>query len=323
MQRREPTQLKDNQSPADVPATLSIGVVAGPPPHTSSLEQPALRRTGKELERAVRFIQETVLKLDPKLSGIPFSIETNKVVEKLGVRHEIDVLVKTLLESPYQSVSVFECKDWKKPVGKNEVIILAEKIDILAASRGFLVARKITKDAAAQIKRDGRIIFVQATEDFLSPLNDLQLMHASYEMLPIRLCTKERGVPVKEYPDSLDWKNAEFRANGKPLSFLTFLRPFVDKLVLEKSPETRAIQQQVGSHFDKRAQKIVFEPGELTINGRDQESMSIEVQFFVNVERRKLVSKFELKDQGRCFSFAPIPEILPGKSLQIDVVQLV
>ena len=43
---------------------------------------------GRTLERAVRFIQETILKSNPKMSGIGFSIETNKTLT--GVHHEIE-----------------------------------------------------------------------------------------------------------------------------------------------------------------------------------------------------------------------------------------
>src|SRR5204863_5895400 len=95
-------------------------------------------QNGHALERAVRLIQEIILSLDPKLKGAECSIESNKIVNVSGVHHEIDVFVKTLPGSPYESTLIFECKDWKDPVGKNEVIILAEKVNAVGASRGFL-----------------------------------------------------------------------------------------------------------------------------------------------------------------------------------------
>ena len=66
---------------------------------------------------------------------------------------------------------------------------------------------------------------------------------------------------------------------------------------------------------------IVPDPGALLINGAQVENMTLEVHFFVNVERQKLISKFELKDQGRCYSFAPIEQIAPGKKIEIDIVE--
>ena len=68
------------------------------------------KQTGKELERLVRFIQETILKSDPKLKGVGFTLESNKIIEISGVRHEIDVLVKTMPDSQYECTWIFECK---------------------------------------------------------------------------------------------------------------------------------------------------------------------------------------------------------------------
>ena len=65
------------------------------------------KEKGRALETAVKFIQGTLLKSDPKLKGVRFSIETNKLVFISGVRHEIDVLVKTLPGSSYESTCVF------------------------------------------------------------------------------------------------------------------------------------------------------------------------------------------------------------------------
>jgi len=53
-------------------------------------------KKGRTLERAVRFIQEAILKSDSKLKGAKFTIESNKILTISGVRHEIDVFVKTL-----------------------------------------------------------------------------------------------------------------------------------------------------------------------------------------------------------------------------------
>jgi hypothetical protein len=75
----------------------------------------------------VRLIQQTLLASDPKLKDSKFSIEANKIAVVGGTRHEIDLFVKTLPDSAYESTCIFECKDWKDPVGKNEVMVLAGK----------------------------------------------------------------------------------------------------------------------------------------------------------------------------------------------------
>jgi hypothetical protein len=126
------------------------------------------KEKGNALEKAVKLIQETILKSDPKFAGTEFTIETNVVKIISGVRHEMDVLVKTHPSSQYEATWIFECKNWNEPVGKNEVIIFSEKIKVLGASRGFLVAKNLTKDAEAQVKLDNRLEVIPFT-DAVSP----------------------------------------------------------------------------------------------------------------------------------------------------------
>src|SRR5258706_13406238 len=131
---------------------------------------------GRALEYAVSLIQDCILRSEPKLGRNGFSIETNRVRVVEGVRHEIDVLAKTLPGSAYESSWIFECKNWNKPVSKNDVIVLAEKVRALAASKGFLVAKSFSKDAEAQVKLDSRLSLIQCTDEFQSALTELELI---------------------------------------------------------------------------------------------------------------------------------------------------
>lgn len=276
---------------------------------------------GRGLERAVRFIQETLLKSDPKLKGIEFTIEANKIAHISGVRHEIDLFVQTLPGSQFESAWIFECKDWKEPVGKNEVIILGEKVDALGASRGFLVARKITKHAEAQLKLDTRLTFIPCTDEFLSPLNSLELVHSEHELFPISISVKQRGILPTEHPKDLDWKDKICRVDTKIVDFLSFFKPHVDEMIARDRNENSARYRNEGTHFGGMATLIGFEKGGFMIGDVDVENLEIAVRFWVHVRRRKLISKFELKGQGRAFSFEPLNDVIPGKAIQIDVVQ--
>src|SRR5436190_15963503 len=121
---------------------------------------------GRALERAVKFIQSTILQSNSRLRGTSFAIESNKLLLVSGVRHEIDVLVTTPPDSDYQASWIFECKNWKKVVGKNEVLILAKKVAAIGTNRGFIVAKRISKDAAAQIKLENRVRFIPCVDEF-------------------------------------------------------------------------------------------------------------------------------------------------------------
>jgi len=271
------------------------------------------------LERAVRFIQETILKSDPKLSGVEFSIETNKILT--GVRHEIDVLVRTLPGSLYESTCVFECKNWKDPVGKNEVIILAEKVDVLRANRGFVVAKNITRDAQEQLKRDDRLSFIECTDDFWSPLNNLELVHAVHEPQNVEVRIKQRGVPPSEHPAVLEWKGKTCRENNIPMDFQSFLKREIDRIILQDQRQSPPKYHLEGTYSGERAEMIEFDAGEFVLEDLEVEHIVLIVRFTVTVRRRKILSKFELKGQGRAFSFEPIEDFIPGKHLQVDIVQ--
>lgn len=276
---------------------------------------------GRSLEKAVSFIQQTILRSNPQLQGTQFTVEANKIIDISGVRHEVDVFVRTLVGSEYESSWVFECKNQKDPVGKNEIIILSEKVNAISATRGFLVAHRITKDAEAQIKLNKRLSFVRCSDDFLSPLNSLQLRHASVEALPAKVLLKERGVAVKMQPRNLEWTNKRCRSKGEQVDLPAFVISNVDRIVAEDQKENASQYKHEGTHWREQAVRIEFEPSELLIGDLDVEYMMISVRFSVTVRTRKLISRFELDKQGRVFTFEPIDDLLPGKRIEIDVVQ--
>jgi len=278
-------------------------------------------KKGRSLERAVRFIQETILKSDPKLQGAKFSIEVNKTVIISGVRHEIDVLIKTLPDSLYESVWIFECKNWDRTVGKNEPIIFTAKVNAICANRGFIVARKISKYAKAQLELDKRLSFVPCVDDFLSPLNSIELVHAVHEPQTVEVRVKQRGVPPVDPPNVVDWKGKTCQVNNVEMDFLASLKPHIDRTIRRDQKESAEKYQLDGTYSDECSELIVFDPNEFKIGDMEVEHMALTVRFKVMVHRRKVVSKFELKDQGQVFSFEPIEDFIPGKVLEVDVVK--
>jgi len=275
---------------------------------------------GHALEQSVKIIQESILESDPKLKGVEFSIETNKIVVKEGVRHEIDVLVKTLPGSRYESINIFECKNWKTPVGKNEVVILADKVNALEATRGWLVARSITRDAEARLKQDGRLKFIRCTDDFVGPFDGVSVMHSIRDVLPIDVRMKQRGVPAKDHPDRLDWKKCSLKVNGKSIVFLEFIKAQIDRAFASDTKERAIHYQHEGTHWSERAEMISFEVGEFLVDGSDTEYLVVVVRSFVTIRGRKILSKFELTEHGRVFRFEPL-EDSSGKSIEINLVQ--
>ena len=117
---------------------------------------------GHALELAVHAIEAVILASSPSLQGQPFTVERRKTVTVSDVHHEIDIYVTMGAAKGYESIFIFECKNWADPVGKNDVIILSEKIDAAVAQRGYFVAKQFTKDARAQAAKDPRITLLYA-----------------------------------------------------------------------------------------------------------------------------------------------------------------
>ncbi len=119
---------------------------------------------GNALEQAVREIESAILGFEPTAKEKPFTVEYKKIVVVDGVKHEIDVYVMVLFGPGYNSLFIFECKNWADPVGKNEIIVFSEKIKAVGATHGYFVAKAFTADAKAQAKKDNRMTLRVATE---------------------------------------------------------------------------------------------------------------------------------------------------------------
>src|SRR5437763_15769992 len=92
---------------------------------------------GDQLERAVRAIEQAILAQSPGLKQNAFRIESKKLLVSDGVKHEIDLWVQVDIGPGYDSIFIFECKNWEEKVSKNEIIIFSEKIKATNAQRGF------------------------------------------------------------------------------------------------------------------------------------------------------------------------------------------
>jgi Restriction endonuclease len=278
---------------------------------------------GRAWERAVGSIQEAILKADQKLERTDFTIDFNQRIVVEGVPHEIDVLVKTFPGAQYEAILIFECKNWRKPVGKEKVVNLSETVRAMGASRGFLVAKSLTKGAQAQMKQDCRLAYIPCTDEFLSPLDESQLMHVCHEPAQITLHVNFRGVSPSEHPSRLEWPVKASRLNGAPIDLQSLAMQQVERLVREDREKNFTKYQEEGTHWGDLALRTEFDCGELMIDNLDVEHIELLVRFFVNVQRHKVISKFELKNQGRVFSLEPLENIIAGKDIQVAIVQRV
>lgn len=277
-------------------------------------------KKGRSLETAINRIQDAILRSDPRLAGSKFSIEPNKIVTVLGVRHEFDLYIRTLPDSSYESIFVFECKNWRKTVGKNEVMNLGAKVHTIGAAHGYLVARKFSKDAVAQANQEKRVTLLHVNDDFATPAT-FEMRGDAHQLITLKVDIKEYDVPPVTPPPQISLDGKEFRLQGQVIDIQAFLIGIADKMALQERRENIGKYQEEGSHSVECAELLKFERGELLFDGASVEHFVLNLKFNVIVRKAKLISKFELKDQGRFFSFEPMDDFIQGNRLHIELVQ--
>jgi hypothetical protein len=273
---------------------------------------------GDALEAAVAAIENLILQTSPGLREKTYFIESKKILEVGGVRHEIDIYVTIDLGKGYKSIFIFECKNWKDAVGKNEIIVFAEKIDACHAQHGHFVAKSLTSDAVAQAKKDPRITLLTATE------HDIATMPVPFEFFG-------------RFPQFTK-VDATFSVRGSKGSRLetvnfadaqaTYLGNHIDLLRQVEAWSREACDEDVMAFFVENVPEGVyprtvdykreFRLSELVINQAEIEKLSLHVDYQVIVQRSSVVSHFEVQSRGRVLKFAPMT--VSGNTIEARLV---
>lgn len=119
---------------------------------------------GNLLEDIVESIERFILEENPSIKENNLTIERRKRIRLDEVLHEYDLFVKIDIGSSYDSIYVFECKNWEASIDKNEIVIFSEKVNVINAAKGFFIAKSFSKDAIAQAAKNQRIELVIASE---------------------------------------------------------------------------------------------------------------------------------------------------------------
>src|SRR5258708_23985896 len=123
------------------------------------------QKKGDDLEKAVQLLEAYILGTNPATKEAIVTIEPKKIVNVKGVKHEIDIYITIDYGKGYESIFIFECKNWTKKVDKDEIIIFSKKVEVVNAQTGYFIAKSFTRDAEAQAEQDGRLKLLIATEE--------------------------------------------------------------------------------------------------------------------------------------------------------------
>ncbi len=266
---------------------------------------PTPQQKGNTLENAVRGIENLLLSLSPSLQKETYKIESKKIISVGEVRHEIDVFVSVDLGSGYKSVFIFECKNWKDPVGKNEVIIFSEKIDVCQAQWGCIVAKTFTSDATNQAKRDARIKLFHATEHDVSLPAPFEFFIRLPRFTKVLIGLKPRGTTAASFT-SVKFDDARVLLMGLSLTMRELFELLGKPTCTEDLFGSMRDAVPEGTYSRTVRHERTFNPGELYVNEQDIAVAVFDVEYEVLVKRRAIISHFEVETRGRFLEFEPM-----------------
>jgi hypothetical protein len=258
---------------------------------------------GDSLENAVAAIEEVILRSSGM--GAKPVVEKKKRITVNGVHHEIDVYVTANLAPGYKPIFIFECKNWKEAVGKNEIIIFSEKIDASHATSGWFVAKSYTADAVNQARTDPRITLLVAAEyDPVTGPEVFQLFTRSPEMTILDVTMFKRG-GMGLNPTPVSIPTAQLECVGHLVSPLAQFNLWAmqvcekDLMAFFDDPVPAGVYHRVVDN------NLNFHAGQVRLNHEDIERLAFHVEYKVTVTPAPVVSHFEVQSRGRCITFAP------------------
>jgi len=261
---------------------------------------------GDQLERAVRAIEQVILRDTPAYSDKTFRFRSKKIIETNGVHHEIDVWVEVDLGKGYDAVFIFECKNWEEKVSKNEIIVFQEKIRAANAQRGFFVARSFTKDAEAQAASDPRMELLRAE---VLPIENVPTPF-DFHWVNIQLVSvtpRAKGVAANGQPrrEDVDPHDAGLLLNGAQLDVDDYFRRWADEAAVERIKSFHSEHLAEGIYALEAHAERTYAPGELTMKGDNITRQEIDVAFTVRVIRPGIVSHLSVEGRGRVVEVGP------------------
>jgi Restriction endonuclease len=119
-------------------------------------------KKGKDLEDNLKILEDLIISSNPELSKSDFVIKTRKRIRN----REIDIYVEcNQNNSDRKNIYIYECKNWVKPVGPDQVDSLAWKVKLSNATKGFMVANKITKGAIKDINNSKKLEYIKFDQE--------------------------------------------------------------------------------------------------------------------------------------------------------------
>ncbi len=266
----------------------------------TSTSRPSAKEKGSALEDAVRAIEDTILRSSPGLAEGTFRIQSNRIINSGGVRHEIDIFVTAALPNGYEATFIFECKNWQAKVSKNEIIVFTEKIASVGAQRGFFVARAFTKDARSQAAKDIRVKLLTASH--IKPVVAVKFPQIVQTHIGATKVHVQFGIPsfsttplasLPELGSQILMVGAEHMIASE------YINRWVDKVRHDEVSRMDISTMEDGEYTIQLSSEVQFADGEASIDGFTLRQLSVVGTAQVAIVRAQILSIFEVETRGR------------------------
>jgi Restriction endonuclease len=275
------------------------------------------KEKGDSLEDAVRAIEDSILRSAPGFAQGTFRIQQKRIVQSTGVRHEIDLFVTASLATGYEATFIFECKNWQSKVGKNEIIVFAEKVAVVGAQRGFFVARAFTRDARAQAAKDSRLELLVASH--VQPVVRMQFpqfIHTAIGKTDVHVQFGFAGVRPALSPN-LD--EQIMRVADETMLARDYVNTWADKVRHEHVRDLKVSDMPGGAYTVHLSAERHFPEGEAYLNDVPLRRIELRGTAEVTIVRAAVLSIFEVATRGRLLK---IGVDHGGIEMRADIVEL-
>jgi hypothetical protein len=262
------------------------------------------KQKGDDLERAVKRIEEAILKYSSTLDPDKFVVENKKIVIAEGVLHEIDLYVEVSVAQGYKSKFIFECKNWKQNVGKNDIIIFSEKIQATSSQIGFFVARGFSKGATAQAAKDERIELLLAS-DF--PLDYPRMLVTGRSGFNGDIKLTKRSAIGKIDPSfmTIDISTAKAIFNGNEIDLYEFLGEESNQGFDEALKQIDTTKLDPGAYPIQFQITMVLPENQLLVNGDDIAKIHLDVSVELLIHKPRVIHHFAIEGRGKYIELEP------------------
>ena len=253
---------------------------------------------GDELEAAVHAIESAILTQSPIYRDKDFVIKSKQVVVVEGVKHEIDILVQVKIAPGYEALFIFECKNWKKAVSKNEIVSFSDKISDLNAQKGFFVATGFSRSAHAKAKQDPRMVLLVAKAE--DPENTPVPLH--FHVIRTESVKSEAllvAEPSTLKPGRFDLSSVETTLDGQRINLGANVKEWESEIVDSCLKSFPSALQSDGIYHLEAADSRTFAEGQLIVEGATIKSIELSCELEVRVAHPAVVSHYDVETRGR------------------------